>query len=181
MEWNTVERAITTDTRTDWKDWASSVGLCLGHRPQHTHHEKVSPRGRQEEKELVKSPSECAFTCNSHYTLTVGHLDLGLNPDEPARQMAYVSAVPKIMIHFACCSWPIRDDETSSEHGATCFDLMMSVPMLECRESFWPSGEALGWKAEGPRFDPFRLSFLFKKFSFVELIINWNDLHLCPY
>ena len=25
----------------------------------------------------------------------------------------------------------------------------------------WPSGKALGWEAEGPRFDPLRLSFLF--------------------
>ena len=29
-------------------------------------------------------------------------------------------------------------------------------------EPVWPSGKALGWKAEGPRFDPLRLSFLFK-------------------
>ena len=32
-------------------------------------------------------------------------------------------------------------------------------------EPVWPSGEALDWhwQAEGPRFDPLRLSFLFKK------------------
>ena len=29
-------------------------------------------------------------------------------------------------------------------------------------ELVWPSGKALGWEAEGPRFDPLRLSFLFK-------------------
>ena len=29
-------------------------------------------------------------------------------------------------------------------------------------EQVWPSGKALGWSAEGPRFDPLRLSFLFK-------------------
>ena len=29
-------------------------------------------------------------------------------------------------------------------------------------EPVWPSGKALGWYAEGPRFDPLRLSFLFK-------------------
>ena len=28
-------------------------------------------------------------------------------------------------------------------------------------EPVWPSGKALGWEAEGPRFDPLRLSFLF--------------------
>ena len=26
----------------------------------------------------------------------------------------------------------------------------------------WPSDKALGWSAEGPRFDPLRLSFVFK-------------------
>ena len=30
-------------------------------------------------------------------------------------------------------------------------------------ESVWPSGKALGWYAERPRFDPLWLSFLFKK------------------
>ena len=30
------------------------------------------------------------------------------------------------------------------------------------REPVRPSGKALGWQAEGPRFDPLRLSFLFK-------------------
>ena len=29
-------------------------------------------------------------------------------------------------------------------------------------EPVWPSGKALGWKAEGPRFDPLRLSCLYK-------------------
>ena len=28
-------------------------------------------------------------------------------------------------------------------------------------EPVWPSGKALGWSAEGPWFDPLRLSFLF--------------------
>ena len=27
------------------KEWASSVSLCQGHKPQHPHHVKVSPRG----------------------------------------------------------------------------------------------------------------------------------------
>ena len=30
------------------------------------------------------------------------------------------------------------------------------------REPVWPSGKALGWYAEGPRFESVRLSFLFK-------------------
>ena len=29
-------------------------------------------------------------------------------------------------------------------------------------EPVWPSGKALGWSAEGPRFSPLRLSFLLK-------------------
>ena len=29
-------------------------------------------------------------------------------------------------------------------------------------ELVWPSGKALGWSAEEPRFEPLRLSFLFK-------------------
>ena len=35
------------------------------------------------------------------------------------------------------------------------------VSALHC-EPVWPSGNELGWYAEGPRFDPLRLSFLFK-------------------
>ena len=27
------------------KEWASSVGLCQRHKPQHPHHTKVSPQG----------------------------------------------------------------------------------------------------------------------------------------
>ena len=40
MEWNTIERAIKTetDTRTEQKEWISSFA-------QHPHHVKVSPRG----------------------------------------------------------------------------------------------------------------------------------------
>ena len=37
--------------------------------------------------------------------------------------------------------------------------MMMMMMMLMM---MWPSGKALGWKAEGPRFDPLWLSFLFK-------------------
>ena len=46
MEWNTVERAIKTetDTRIKKKEWASSVA-------QHSHHVKVTPRDEEEEKE----------------------------------------------------------------------------------------------------------------------------------
>ena len=32
---------------------------------------------------------------------------------------------------------------------------------VDVSEPVWPSGKALGWEAEGPRFDPLRLSFLF--------------------
>ena len=35
------------------------------------------------------------------------------------------------------------------------------LPATLTREPVWPSGKALGWKAEGPWFDPLRLSFLF--------------------
>ena len=42
-------------------------------------------------------------------------------------------------------------------------------------EPVWPSGSALGWKAEGPRFDPLRFSFLLKKLWFTETVL-W----LCP-
>ena len=34
------------------------------------------------------------------------------------------------------------------------------IERLWC-EPVWPSGKALGWSTEGPRFDPLRLSFLF--------------------
>ena len=34
---------------------------------------------------------------------------------------------------------------------------------LPACEPVWPSGKSLGWSAEGPRFDPLRLSSLFKK------------------
>ena len=46
MKWNTVERAIKTetDTRIKKKEWASSVA-------QHSHHVKVTPRDEEEEKE----------------------------------------------------------------------------------------------------------------------------------
>ena len=39
------------------------------------------------------------------------------------------------------------------------------------REPVWPSGKALGWKAEGPQFDPLRLSFLFKKKWFMDTVL----------
>ena len=45
-----VERVIKTetDTRTEEekKEWASSVGLCQNHTPEHPHRVKVSPLGR---------------------------------------------------------------------------------------------------------------------------------------
>ena len=34
--------------------------------------------------------------------------------------------------------------------------------LLSSSEPLWPSGKALGWSAEGPRFDPLRLSYFFK-------------------
>ena len=47
MEENTIERATKTeiDAKTAWKKFASSVGLCQGHKQQHPHHVKVSPQG----------------------------------------------------------------------------------------------------------------------------------------
>ena len=47
-EGNTVERAIKTeiDIERNKKEWASSVGLCLWHQPQHSYRVKVSPWGR---------------------------------------------------------------------------------------------------------------------------------------
>ena len=45
MECNTVERARNRHkSRIKKKEWASSVGLCQKHKPQHPHHVKVSPR-----------------------------------------------------------------------------------------------------------------------------------------
>ena len=60
MEWNTVERAIKTEIEEqNKKEWASSVGLCQKHKPQHPHDVKVSPRGtvkaQQQGKGLVDS------------------------------------------------------------------------------------------------------------------------------
>ena len=40
-------------TEQNRKEWASSVGLCKKHDPQHPHHVKVSPRG----------PLSCNVTC----------------------------------------------------------------------------------------------------------------------
>ena len=52
MEQNRAERATKAeiDTSTDSKAWASSVGSCQRHKPQHVHHVKVSPRGPITEK-----------------------------------------------------------------------------------------------------------------------------------
>ena len=44
--------------------------------------------------------------------------------------------------------------------GASSF--FFSFFLLFWGEPVWPSGKALGWQAEGLRFDPLRLSFLFK-------------------
>ena len=40
-------------------------------------------------------------------------------------------------------------------------------------EPVWPSGKVLGWSAEGPWFDPLRLSFLFssKKLWFMDTVL----------
>ena len=43
-------------------------------------------------------------------------------------------------------------------------------------EPVWPSGKALGWSAEGPRFDPLRLSFPLKKMWLMDTV-----LRLCPH
>ena len=40
-------------------------------------------------------------------------------------------------------------------------DVKPKVSNRVVREPVWPSGKALGWQAEGLRFDPLRLSFLF--------------------
>ena len=71
MEWNIVERAITTeiDTRTNKKERANSAGLCLWREPQHPQHVKVSPRRRPQRHELLSNglPEEPDHTCsNSH-------------------------------------------------------------------------------------------------------------------
>ena len=50
-------------------EWASSVGLCLRHKPQHPHHVKESLRGRKEKEALKK-------TENWQYGLAVLHLTL---------------------------------------------------------------------------------------------------------
>ena len=53
------ERGITTeiDTRTEWNEWASSVGLCKNYKPQHPHNVKVSPRrGLTAQSMLAKQP-----------------------------------------------------------------------------------------------------------------------------
>ena len=51
--WNEVQlkRATKTETdsRTAKKDWASSVGLHLRHKPWHPHHRKVNLRGPKEQ------------------------------------------------------------------------------------------------------------------------------------
>ena len=52
------------------------------------------------------------------------------------------------------CSTPLA---ALASFGALKIDGLWST---HC-EAVWPSGKALGWSAEGPRFDPLRLSFLF--------------------
>ena len=44
MEWNTLEKAIKTETQEqNKKEWASSAGLCQRRKPQHPHHVKGEP------------------------------------------------------------------------------------------------------------------------------------------
>ena len=62
MERNTVESAIKTetDTRTEFffKKGVDKLGwLCQRHKPQHPHHVKVSPWGRQSKR--YSSVKEC--------------------------------------------------------------------------------------------------------------------------
>ena len=45
-------------------------------------------------------------------------------------------------------------------------EVKSNVSKIRLSEPVWPSGKALGWYAEGPRFDPLRLSFFFKKIVF---------------
>ena len=49
MKRNTVERPIKTEMTQaqNEKEWASSVGLCPKHNPQHPHHVKVNPPGQR--------------------------------------------------------------------------------------------------------------------------------------
>ena len=41
-------------------------------------------------------------------------------------------------------------------------------------EPVWPSGKALGWKAEGARFESARLSFLFESFGLWTLSCDFD-------
>ena len=49
MERSTVEMAIKTeiDQEHNKKEWASLVGLCQKHKPQHPHHVKVINKDKQ--------------------------------------------------------------------------------------------------------------------------------------
>ena len=53
---------------------------------------------------------------------------------------------------YLCDPWLLS--EASQENEVTKVCIYSPSPV-------WPSGKALGWEAEGPWFDPLRLSFLF--------------------
>ena len=59
--------------------------------------------------------------------------------------------------------------QTDLARGLRCKGLSMykHVP----RQPIWPSGKALGWQAEEPRFDPLRLSNLFQSCGSRTLIV----------
>ena len=50
----------------------------------------------------------------------------------------------------------------SESHFKSWMTLYKHAGLSGTSELGWPSGKALGWQVEGPRFDPLQLSFLFK-------------------
>ena len=71
--WNEIqfEGAIKTeiDTRTEKKEWASSFGLCLWHKPQHANHVRVSSRGPIPKQELLETSQR-----TYHISISAVHL-----------------------------------------------------------------------------------------------------------
>ena len=125
MQWNTVEKAIKTEADTTTgekkkkkKEWASSVGLCKRHNPQHAHHMKVSPWGldlrgcrhtlgdllwklTQGEKSLaapgngtsVSSALDPMFNQLRH--IPVMHHSTGVSAALPCKQRSHPSPIPR--------------------------------------------------------------------------------------
>ena len=99
MEWITVENAIKTEieteTRTDKKEWASSVGSCQKHKPQHPHHVKVSPRRRRTPTTTTQQQNNKSSNNNVSNNLSFIHqlVNLGLgsesSPENRTRSFLY--------------------------------------------------------------------------------------------